>query len=212
LEVDAVAIFDGMAEQYDKWFDQHWYAYVSECRAIHRLLPITDNGIEIGAGTGRFAVPLGIRVAVEPSEAMADIARSRGLDVTKAFGEELPFRDATFDFALLVNVLCFVKDPLPILREARRVIKPAGRLIIAFFDRESDLGRQYEKKKESSPFYNPAKFYSSTEIVSFLSTVGLSVRKACQTIVTDPKCMKHPDPVLYGVGQGLFVVMSAMKN
>jgi len=53
-------------------------------------------GLEVGVSTGRFAVPLGIRIGVEPANAMAEIARKRGIEVYDAKGEKLPFDDESF--------------------------------------------------------------------------------------------------------------------
>ena len=66
--------------------------------------------MEIGVGTGRFAEPLGFREGVEPSPAMAERARRRGLEVTDGVAENLPLPDATYDVALMVTTICFVDD------------------------------------------------------------------------------------------------------
>lgn len=99
-------------------------------------------------GTGRFAVPLGIRIGVEPAKAMADIAQKRGIEVYKAKAEKLPFDDSSFDFVLIVVTICFVQDPVQALREAKRVLKPGGYIIIGMIDKESFLGKLYESKKK----------------------------------------------------------------
>lgn len=70
------------------------------------------TGLEVGVGTGRFSIPLGIGIGVEPSRAMAEIAHQRGIRVVQAPGERLPFRTEQFDFALLLTVICFVDSLL----------------------------------------------------------------------------------------------------
>ncbi len=97
-----VAVFDENAEHYDQWFEQHGPIYQAELSALRRLMPDVENAVEIGVGTGRFAAPLGIAVGVEPSANMAKIAEQRGITVTQAYGENLPFPDKTFDLVLLV--------------------------------------------------------------------------------------------------------------
>ena len=69
-------IFEESAREYDAWFDRHRLVYESELRALKRFMGSGGIGLEIGVGTGRFAVPLGIEVGVEPAAAMADLARS----------------------------------------------------------------------------------------------------------------------------------------
>jgi SAM-dependent methyltransferase len=44
----------------------------------------------------------------------------------------------------MVTVVCFLDDVVRAFREVFRVLKPAGSLIVAFIDRESPLGRQYQ--------------------------------------------------------------------
>lgn len=40
---------------------------------MQELLPMHGSGIEIGVGTGRFALPLGIKQGIEPSRSMTEI-------------------------------------------------------------------------------------------------------------------------------------------
>lgn len=72
-------VFEESAQEYDEWFERHGFAYQSELAAIKTFIPKEGRGLEIGVGTGRFAVPLGIKVGVEPAKAMAAIARKRGM-------------------------------------------------------------------------------------------------------------------------------------
>jgi ubiquinone/menaquinone biosynthesis C-methylase UbiE len=104
-------IFEEAAVEYDAWFETHEWVYQSEVEAIRRFIPKTGNGIEIGVGTGLFAIPFGIRFGIEPARAMAEIARKRGINVYEAKAEKLQFQDNSFDFALMVTTLCFLKNP-----------------------------------------------------------------------------------------------------
>ncbi len=65
----------------------------------------------MGVGTGRFALPPGITVGVEPALAMTSIARKRGIEVYEARAEELPFDNESFDFVVMVTTICFLRDP-----------------------------------------------------------------------------------------------------
>jgi SAM-dependent methyltransferase len=53
--------------------------------------------------------------------------------------EALPFKDATFDAVLCVNVLEAVPDRLTALRGIRRVLRPGGRSLVAHDDWESQI-------------------------------------------------------------------------
>ncbi|NOR48350.1 MAG: methyltransferase domain-containing protein, partial [Methanosarcinaceae archaeon] len=154
--MNSIEIFDKYAKEYDEWFDANRFAYVSEIQALKKFVPENSKGLEVGVGTGRFAVPLGIRIGVEPAKAMADISRKRGIEVYEAKAEKLPFDDSSFDFVLIIVTICFVQDPIQALREAKRVLKPGGYIIIGMIDKESFLGKLYESKKKESKFYRHA--------------------------------------------------------
>jgi len=89
--MDGVAVFDKHADEYDRWFDENQQIYQAEVNALRRFIPETGLGAEVGVGTGRFSTPFGIRIGVEPSRNMAQIAKSRNIAVCLAVGEHLSF-------------------------------------------------------------------------------------------------------------------------
>jgi SAM-dependent methyltransferase len=135
--------FEQHTGRYEAWFEHHDAAYVSELLALRSFVPMQGRGVEIGVGSARFAAPLGVQVGIDPSPAMLDVARARGIDVVEGTAEALPFADDSFDHALVVTTICFVDSPAKMLAQARRTLKPAGRLVIGFIDRESPLGQDY---------------------------------------------------------------------
>jgi SAM-dependent methyltransferase len=110
----------------------------------------------------------------------------------------------------MVNVVCFVNQPEDVFPEASRILKPGGRLIVAFIDRETELGQSYSSRSESK-FYGAATFYSSAEIEAFFRKTRFISIQSCQTLFATPQLMQKPDLVLPGHGRGGFVVMSADK-
>jgi ubiquinone/menaquinone biosynthesis C-methylase UbiE len=207
-----IDIFDTYAGEYDKWFDTYLPVYQSELRAVKMLLPHGGRGIEIGVGTGRFSVPFGITVGVEPSRGMAEIARSRGITVYDSRAENLPFDDNTFDFALMVTTVCFLEDPLQALREIRRILRPSGLMIVGMLDKGSPLGRQYEANKNDSKFFRYAEFYSVKQALEWLKVSGYNNFRIVQTIFHRPEEITALEPVKEGYGEGFFVVISAQKE
>jgi SAM-dependent methyltransferase len=63
-------------------------------------------------------------------------AAAKGLDTVRADATELPFADESFDAAILVSMLHHVDAPERALAEARRVLRPGGRLTVQVFTRE----------------------------------------------------------------------------
>jgi len=207
-----MTVFEQHAEQYDRWFDAHEPVYQAELAALRKFVPQADMGIEVGVGTGRFAVPLRLKFGLDPSRNMLRIAGTRGLRVCQAVGEQMPFRDAQFDCVLLVTVICFVDDVPILLRELSRVLRRKGRLVIGFINRNSELGRSYEQRKEASAFYRGAHFYTVEEVAAWVREAGFGSLQFCQTLCgnldeLEPKKLQVRD----GSHDGAFVVLKAEK-
>ncbi len=77
---------------------------------MKKIVPTSGTSLEVGVGSGRFAAAFGIKFGFDPSQAMLDIAKSRGIEVFNGVAESLPFEDDYFDFVLTVATLCFVDD------------------------------------------------------------------------------------------------------
>lgn len=205
-------IFETEAERYDQWFEKHPNVYESEVAAIRSLLPVPRNHcIEIGIGTGRFAKPFGIVEGIEPAAAMRSIAEARGIRAVEGVAEDLPFKNDSFNCALMVTTICFVDNPTQSCREAWRVLNSGGTFLVGLVDRESFLGKLYQSRKEKSLFYRNANFFSSQEVANLMLVAGFSDLQFRQTLFHIPEETKTTEPVLPGHGQGGFVVVSGRK-
>src|SRR5215203_310648 len=119
---------------------------------LARLEP-GDEVLDIGCGTGTLAVAAkrvvgtaGGVTGVDASPEMIDLATRKasreGADVVFRTGaaERLPFDDATFDAVLSTLMLHHLPGPVrrECVHEARRVLKPGGRLLAVDFSRPSN--------------------------------------------------------------------------
>lgn len=204
--------FENYALEYDEWFDGHRVEYEQELKALRMLIPEEGEGIEIGAGTGRFSQPLGIVLGIEPSSAMREIAGKRGVNVVDGKAESLPLGNNTYCFALMVTTVCFIENPEYAFREVFRILKPGGYIIIGFIDGKSNLGKKYEKKKNKSKFYKNATFHTVKEIEDCLEKSGFSNLEYIQAKLPEDVVEGGDLVVKQGYGEGSFVVIRGRKN
>ncbi len=134
-----VDFFDQIAPTYDAWANgQH--ARVAS-RLVELLKPKKgQHALDIGTGTGLVAhlvatkVSPGTVIGIDLSDRMLSIARSKQARNTQFLGmaaERLVFRPETFDLVTMGEVLAYLADPGDALSEARRVLRPGGRLAVS---------------------------------------------------------------------------------
>ncbi|MBL7178337.1 MAG: class I SAM-dependent methyltransferase [Desulfobacteraceae bacterium] len=207
-----ISPFEKYVQQYEEWFVENRWVYEVELRAVKAMLPAKGHGVEIGVGTGRFAEPLGIKIGVEPSKRMREIAQKRGIQVLGGVAEELPFDDSEFDFVLMVTTVCFVDDINRALLEAHRVLSHEGILIIGFVDRNSMVGQTYLSRQNENVFYKEATFFSVDELVKIMDQSGFIDLTFKQTIFQTLSETTRDEPVKSGHGEGSFVVIRGRKE
>ena len=119
-------VFEEHAGVYDSWFDEHNSVYQAQLRMLRRAVAAFQRGLEVGVGSGRFAVPLGIHRGIDPSQNLALMAKHRDIDVALGEAEHLPYRAGSFDFVLMMTVICFLENIPRAFQETYRVLGPGG--------------------------------------------------------------------------------------
>jgi ubiquinone/menaquinone biosynthesis C-methylase UbiE len=198
-------------QEYDEWYDTHQAIYQTEIKALEKVLPY-GRGLEIGVGTGRFASPFSVRYGLDPSFNMIKLAKQRNINVIQGFGENLPFKNESFHFVLIMFTIELVDDPPRFLKEAARILKRDGTLILGIMDRDSRWGKFYEQKKAQSKFYSAGHFLTPEEILEIFKNIDVEFEEAFQTLFQTPPNIKYIEEPRRGFGKGGFVVLKAIKN
>lgn len=118
--------------------ENHWW-FVSRRRLVAYLMKSQHSSdpctmLDVGSGTGGTVLALrklGKVIGLEPSERAVASCRKLNLpNVVRGTAESLPFRESAFDLISCLDVLEHVTDPVRVLRELRRVVKDAGKIVL----------------------------------------------------------------------------------
>jgi ArsR family transcriptional regulator len=130
--------FASAAGQWDRVRDEMFGADFA-LRALVSLLPDTWTVGDLGCGTGAVVATLaphvGRVIGVDASAEMLAAAQARvgaldNVDLRRGTLEALPLEDQSLDAAVMMLVLHHLPAPAGALAEARRVLKPGGRLLV----------------------------------------------------------------------------------
>lgn len=198
--------FHELADQYDRWYDDNALYFAAEVDAVRAFLP-EGRGLEIGAGSGRFTEALGIETGLEPAARMRELALVRGVDLAAGYAEALPYGAGTFDYACFLTSLEFVSDQKKALREAARVLKPEGRLIIAYLNADSTEGQHLVQSRRELPAFEFASFLTPGSLGRLLSQTGFVPVAASFIVSVDGTYAVRP-----GSGDGLYTVVAAIRS
>jgi ubiquinone/menaquinone biosynthesis C-methylase UbiE len=174
LVIPSRSVFDKYAGDYDQWFDDNPIVYQAELRMLCGAVPGQGKGLEVGIGSGRFAAPLGIRHGIDPSPVLARMAKRRGIDVVLGEGEHLPYRTSSFNYVLMMTVICFLNGVPAAFNEAHRVIIPGGTLIAGFIEKDGETAGKYRHEKTKGRFLRFARFRTVEEVTRFFESAGFA--------------------------------------
>ncbi|MGH3470925.1 MAG: class I SAM-dependent methyltransferase [Nocardioidaceae bacterium] len=129
----------GVRGPFNAWFFNAFDGYIDlnlrrQKRRVFAELP--SKVVEVGSGVGanlRYLAPGTNLVAVEPNPHMhARLRRNASkhgidLEIRALAGESLDLADGSADAVITSLLLCTVSDPVRVVREIRRVLRPGGR-------------------------------------------------------------------------------------
>jgi SAM-dependent methyltransferase len=107
------------------YFD--WHEQPGYYRDVTRHFDAGAKLLDVGCGTGWLAEHFSDYTGIDGSPEAVDAAQAKGRSIVQGdVGEPLPFGDAAFDGVVLKDLLEHVADPVAVVREAHRVLKPGG--------------------------------------------------------------------------------------
>ena len=183
-------VFNVSAKRYDAWYDKPFgkSAFNLEKTCIDSLCKnLRQPFLEVGVGTGRFAQALKIEYGIDVSTGVLEFAKQREIIAVKGRGESLPFMDSFFGGVFILVTLCFVDEPLKVLKEASRVLKADSVVILGLILKESPWASFYREKGEAGNiFYKIATFYSFEELKTMGKKAGLEIVEISSTMFQAP--------------------------
>jgi SAM-dependent methyltransferase len=208
------AVFEELAGRYDAWYDtpQGRLLFGLELACVAPLLAETPYPrLEVGVGPGRFAAALGLDIGLDPAAVPLRLASDRGVRAVRGTGEQLPFANGAFGAVVVVVTICFADDPAMLVREARRVLRPGGKLVLGAVPADSAWGCSYQDKGRSGhSFYRFAHFSTLAEHRQLLEDGGFELTAARSTLLQAPPDVLLEEPVREGALPGAgFVALAA---
>jgi ubiquinone/menaquinone biosynthesis C-methylase UbiE len=172
--IPARLAFDEHAGDYDTWFDEHKSMYQAQLRILRGAVPHFRRGLEVGVGSGRLAAPLGIKCGIDPSQNLTRMAKRRGVEITLGEAEHLSYRTGSFDFVLMMTVICFLDDIQRAFHEAHRVLEPGGTLVAGFIEAGGEIFQKYQHEPIKGQFLRFATFRTMDGVYGFFNDTGFA--------------------------------------
>lgn len=228
--------FDKYASEYDAWFLENRNVLDSEIRLVASTLKDAGRILSVGCGSGLFEMMLRkdydicVDDGVEPSQAMAEIAVKRGMNVTVATAEEFNYPENKYDTILFNGCPGYISDLGLVIKKVYKALKPGGRIILIDVPKESSYGILYNLAKALGTWNHPllkdtypvnpypielvnvANWRTTAEKVDLLKANGFTDLKFTQTLTTHPIYSDNtPEDPSEGYQSGDYVAITAFK-
>jgi len=128
------------------YFD--WHQQPGYRADITRHFATESKLLDIGCGTGWLAEKFPSYTGIDGSPEAVEIARGLGRNVIEGdVDKPLPFADESFDAVVMKDLLEHVADPVGLVREARRVVRPGGRVFASSPDAQRWVWDDYSHRR-----------------------------------------------------------------
>ena len=148
---------------------------------------------DVGCGPGAFAAALVARgaqvTAIDSARAMLDAvaARELGCELVEADAAALPLADGSHDAACIVQVLEYVDDPVGVLREAARVVRPGGVVLAADTDWDTQgfnvADRELGRRVMQAWADGKPDGWAGRRLRGWLTAAGLAPEERCAVVL-----------------------------
>lgn len=180
-------LFDEWPERYDRWFETPIGSAVKACEqnlVMEFLSPARGETIlDAGCGTAVFTLAVlatGARIiGVDLSHPMLGraVRKCSFLPFSPVVGDmrALPFPDRSFDKAVSVTTLEFIKDAKYAVGELLRVTKKGGIVVVATLNSQSPWAeRRREEAEKRKTIFSTAIFRSPQELLALAPLQGIA--------------------------------------
>jgi SAM-dependent methyltransferase len=128
------------------YFD--WHEQPGYFRDVTRHFAPTTKLLDVGCGTGWLAEHFSDYTGIDGSPDAVAAAQAKGRAIIQGdVDQPLPFEDASFDGVVLKDLLEHVADPVAVVRETHRVLKPGGRVFASSPDAQRWVWDDYTHRR-----------------------------------------------------------------
>jgi SAM-dependent methyltransferase len=128
------------------YFD--WHEQPGYFRDVTRHFAPGTTLLDVGCGTAWLAEHFSNYTGIDGSPEAVAAAGRKGREVIHAnVDRPLPFEDASFDGVVLKDVLEHVADPVALVHEVRRVLRPGGRVFASSPDAQRWVWDDYTHRR-----------------------------------------------------------------
>ena len=228
--------FEKYANDYDKWFLKNENVLMSEVHLLAKALGNPGNTLSVGCGSGLFETILNdefnikITSGIEPSEGMAEIARTRDMNVVIDTAEDADFGIDKYDTILFNGTPSYINNLEKAFKKSFAALKNDGQIVVLDVPKESSYailynlaktvgtweGKDLFDVKPDNPypieFVKDANWRTTGEKIDLIKKVGFTEFNFYQTLTKHPLYSNETveEPV-EGYDRGDYVAITARK-